>query len=186
MIPYASPINNANCIAVCAYPCAFSFSPRPMHCAICTWPPILAIEASPCESHVNIPPTPTPATALAPSSPIHAISVILYNVPRNDDAIIGIASFVNVFKIGPFVKFPSIQSLLIPFPLYFLLHDVLFLYINFSIILYILYLLSLYLCFCIYSFFSIIFGITKYSAIPSATIPKEIICNVEKIPKLPR
>ena len=43
------------------------------------------------------------------------MSVILYNVPKNDDAIIGIASFVNVFKIGPLVKFPSIQFLLVPF-----------------------------------------------------------------------
>ena len=80
-----------------------------MHCATCTCPPILDIEANPCESHVNMPPTPTPATAFDPRSPIHAMSVILYNVPRNDDAMIGIASFVSVFKIGPFVKFPSIS-----------------------------------------------------------------------------
>lgn len=40
------------------------------------------------------------------------MSVILYRVPRNDDAIIGIASFVSVFKIGPLVKFPS--TLLFP------------------------------------------------------------------------
>ena len=31
----------------------------------------------------------------------------VYNVPKNDDAMIGTASFVSVFKIGPFVKFPS-------------------------------------------------------------------------------
>ena len=57
----------------------------------------------------------TPATAFAPSNPIHAISVILYKVPKNEDAIIGIASFVNDFKIGPFVKFPSKNT----FPLHF-------------------------------------------------------------------
>ena len=78
-----------------------------MHCATCTCPPILDIEANPCENHVNMPPTPTPATAFDPRSPIHAMSVMLYNVPKNDDAMIGTASFVSVFKIGPFVKFPS-------------------------------------------------------------------------------
>ena len=68
------------------------------------------MDASPWDSQVNIPPTPTPATAFAPSNPIHAISVILYKVPKNEDAIIGIASFVNDFKIGPFVKFPSTNT----------------------------------------------------------------------------
>ena len=113
---YAIPIKAANCTAACAKPCAFSFSPRPIHCATCTCPPIRAMAASPCENQVNMPPTPTPATAFEPNSPIHAISVMLYKVPRNDDAMIGIASFVSVFKIGPFVKFPSIY---IPHPFLF-------------------------------------------------------------------
>jgi len=83
-------------------------------------PPFLAIAASPCESQVNIPPTPTPATAFEPSRPIQAMSVMLYKVPRNDDAMIGTASFVSVFRIGPFVKFPSI---FIPHPfLFFIIH----------------------------------------------------------------
>ena len=47
-------------------------------------------------------------------------TALSYKVPRKEDAIIGIASFVNVFKIGPLVKFPSIQSLLVPFFLRFL------------------------------------------------------------------
>ena len=67
-----------------------------------------AMEARPWESQVNMPPTPTPATAFEPSMPIHAISVMLYRVPMNDDAMIGSASFTSVFMIGPFVKLPFI------------------------------------------------------------------------------
>ena len=49
-----------------------------------------------------------------------AMSVMLYKVPRNDDAMIGTASFVSVFRIGSFVKFPSI---FIPHPfLFFIIH----------------------------------------------------------------
>ena len=65
------------------------------------------MEDRPWESQVNMPPTPTPATAFDPSSPIHAISVILYNVAKNDDAMIGIASFIRDLRIGPFVKLLS-------------------------------------------------------------------------------
>ncbi len=62
---------------------------------------------------MNMPPTPTPATAFEPSMPIQAISVMLYRVPINDDAMIGSASFTSVFMIGPFVKLPFIVR--IPF-----------------------------------------------------------------------
>ena len=112
------PSNADICTAAWAYLCASSRSPRPICCATCTCPPIRANDASPWESQVNMPPTPIPATAFAPRSPIHAISVILYKVARKEDAIIGIASFVNVFKIGPLVKFPS--TLLFPRLVFFL------------------------------------------------------------------
>ena len=46
-------------------------------CLLYTSPPIRARDTSPWESQTYIPPTPTPATAFAPSMPIHAMSVRL-------------------------------------------------------------------------------------------------------------
>ena len=46
----------------------------------------------------------TPATAFAPSSPIHAISIILYAVPSMEEIMIGSASSARVFRIGPEVR----------------------------------------------------------------------------------
>ena len=78
-----------------------------LKCESCRIPP----EALQRALNVNLPKEIAVTGCCAVEEDFHPrYDAVAKRVPKNDDAIIGIASFVKVFKIGPFVKFPSISS----------------------------------------------------------------------------